>query len=140
MNNMNKNDKLIIKSLVEEQRLATFIVLEPQPDDMTTTDLHGDWYDAETIEKACYNFNLNCNKANLLHSVETNGFAFAASYIAPVDFTLGDVDIKKGTWLATIKVSDDEQHQWIWDGIKSGKFNGLSVQAKGTVEEIGEEE
>ena len=34
----------VAKSLNEEKRRATFVVLEPQDDDGTTTDLHGDWY------------------------------------------------------------------------------------------------
>lgn len=138
---MNKTvSKLINKSVNDEKRLATFVVLEPQPDDLTTTDLHEDWYDADCIEKACFNFNKTCNRANLMHSVMTDGFCFVESYIAPVDMELGGVEIKKGTWLATIEVSDKEEHVWIWDGIKSGKFNGLSIQAKGIVEDIEGEE
>lgn len=134
---MNKTvSKLIKKSANDEKRLATFVVLEPQSDDLTTTDLHEDWYDADCIEKACYNFNKNCNRANLMHSVMTEGFTFVESYIAPVDMNIAGVDIKKGTWLATIEVSKSNEHDWIWEGIKSGKFNGLSIQAKGIVEDI----
>jgi hypothetical protein len=45
---MNKTvSKLIKKSANDEKRLATFVVLEPQSDDLTTTDLHEDWYDAD---------------------------------------------------------------------------------------------
>lgn len=137
---MNKTVSKIIKSTDNEKRLATFVVLEPQNDDLTTTDLHEDWYDEECIEKACHDFNKNCGRANLMHSVMTDGFSFVESYIAPVDMTINGVDIKKGTWLATIEVSNDEEHSWIWDGIKSGKFNGLSIQAKGIVEDIEGEE
>ena len=69
------------KALNEEMRLATFVVLEPQDPDGTTTDLHADWYDAETIEKSCINFNRFCKKANLMHLVDTDGIDFVGSYI-----------------------------------------------------------
>ena len=78
-------------------------------------------------------------KANLMHLVETNGFTFIESYITPAEMVISDRIIKAGTWLATIEVSDDPEHDWIWDGIKSGKFNGLSIQAMGDVERIEED-
>lgn len=129
----NKN-KLITKSLNEEKRLATFVVLEPQEDDGMTTDLHGDYYDEETILDACIQFNKNIHlrKGKLLHMVETQGYSFVESYIAPVNMSIGGVTIKKGTWLQTIYVEAD----WIWEGIKDGTFNGLSVECMGTTEDI----
>lgn len=130
------NAELINKSLLEEKRLATFVVLEPQDQDGTTTDLHLDWYDAEMIEEACFNFNTTCRKANIMHSFDTDGFEFVESYTAPVDLELGGRQIKKGTWIATIRVSSNPEHQWIWDGIKSGKFNGLSIQGLGTMQQM----
>lgn len=125
---------VIQKSLNQEKRLATFIVLEPQDVDLTTTDLHEDWYDEETILDACVEFNkaLNLRKGSLMHMVDTEGYTFIESYIAPVDMQIGEQLIKKGTWLQTIQVSSD----WIWEGIKDGKFNGLSVECNGIVEDI----
>lgn len=131
---INKEDELkginlpISKAVNEEKRLATFVVLEPQPDDMTTSDLHLDWYDEDTIEKACHSFNRNCSKANILHMVETTGFEFIESYITKAAMIIGDRYVKKGSWLATIHVADEDEYQWIWDGIKDGTFNGLSIQ------------
>lgn len=131
---------VIQKSLNQEKRLATFIVLEPQDADLTTTDLHDDWYDEETILDACIEFNksLNLRKGSLIHMVETEGYFFIESYIAPVDMTIGEQFIKKGTWLQTIMVKAEPQHDWIWEGIKKGRFNGLSVECTGTVEVIQE--
>ena len=126
----------ITKSLNEEKRTATFLVLEPQDQDMLTTDLHLDWYDAEMVESSCRNFNKYCMKANILHVAPTQGFSFVESYITPAEFILGDKYVKKGSWLATIQVEPDAEYDWIWDGIKSGSFNGLSIQAIGQVEEI----
>ena len=131
----NKN-KLIRKSLNQERRLATFIVLEPQYEDNLTTDLHADWYDEDTVLDACIEFNksLNIRKGNLYHMVDTEGYTFVESYIAPSDMIIGEQVVRKGTWLATIYASAD----WIWEGIKNGTFNGLSVECTGTVEDIDE--
>lgn len=129
--------KQIFKSLNEDKRLATFVVLEPQDDDGTTTDLHGDWYSAETVEDACYNFNMLCKQANLLHQIQTTVFEFVESYITQADMDVNGVYIKKGTWLATIKVERSEFGDEIWEGIKSGELNGLSVQCVGLISDIG---
>lgn len=126
----------IAKSVNEEKRLATFLVLEPQNDDFTTSDLHGDWYDADTVEDACHGFNRFCRKANLFHLVDTTSFEFVESYITKSAMTLGDVEIKEGSWLATIYVNDTDSGNLVWESIKKGEFNGLSVQCEGFVSEI----
>ncbi len=43
------------KSVDQEQRMALFVVLEPD-----AVDLHGDTYSAIEVEKACHNFNSYC--------------------------------------------------------------------------------
>lgn len=131
---MENKKALIIKSLNEERRLATFIVLEPQYADDMTTDLHEDWYDEDTIQDACIEFNkmLNTRKGSLFHAVDTAGYTFIESYITPADMQVGEQFIKKGTWIQTIYAESD----WIWEGIKNGTFNGLSVECQGIVETI----
>lgn len=129
----------IFKSLNEEKRLATFLVLEPQNDDFTTTDLHGDWYDANTVEDACHDFNRFCRKANLFHMMDTSTFEFIESYITKADMTLEETFIKKGTWLATIYVHKTDSGDMVWEAIKKGEFNGLSVQCEGFVTDLQQE-
>jgi len=132
MSNVNTHAVLISKSLNTEKRLATFLVLEPQDPNGTTSDLHGDWYDEDMVEESCYNFNRFCkSKANVLHVVSTDGYEFVESYITKSDSYIGDVFIKKGTWLATIFVK--QGYDWIWEGILDGTFDGLSVQCTGHV-------
>ena len=126
----------IVKSLNEEKRLATFLVLEPQDEDLTTSDLHGDWYDADTVESACHDFNRFCRKANLFHLVDTTTFEFVESYITETEMNLGETFIKKGSWLAKIHVNDSDSGNLVWESIKSGEFNGLSVQCEGFVSDI----
>lgn len=125
---------LITKSLNDEKRLATFIVLEPQESDGSTSDLHGDWYDEEAILDACIEFNksLNLRKGKLYHMVDTEGYSFIESYVTLADMDLGSQVIKKGTWISTIYAQAD----WIWEGIKDGTFDGLSVECMGIVEDI----
>lgn len=128
----NLQGTLLRKSLDSEKRLAMFVVLEPQEDDGLTTDLHADTYTAEEVEKACHSFNLFCRKANLLHEFETDSYSFVESYILPVEAEIEGTMIKKGTWVAVIKAEDD----FIWDGIKDGTFNGLSIQCSAEYEMI----
>ena len=127
---------LLKKSLNEEKRLATFLVLEPQDEDYTTSDLHGDWYDLDTVEDACHSFNRFCRKANLFHLVDTTAFEFVESYITESDMLIGEEHIKKGSWLAKIYVNKSEAGDLIWKSIKSGEFNGLSGQCEGFVSDI----
>lgn len=120
----------ITKAVDEELKQATFIVMVP--DD---TDLHGDYTSEAEVRKACHNFNKYCMKANLFHLVETDTFEFCESYCCPTDFILGDKYIKKGTWLATVQALDDN----LWELIKSGEINGLSIGALASVEIIDNE-
>lgn len=117
----------LIKSTDNELKQATFIVMVPDE-----VDLHGDVTTEEEIRKACFNFNKYCRQANLFHVMKTNTFEFLESYIAPVDFEINGIAVKKGTWLATIQALDDK----LWELIQSGDINGLSIGALALVEEL----
>lgn len=117
---------LITKSLNEELKQGTFVVLAPNQ-----VDLHGDIYSEEDVRKACHNFNAFCEKAYLDHAVETEEMTFAESYIAPADMELGGVQITKGTWLAVCQFSDN-----LWPQVKSGEYTGLSIGAYAKVEDV----
>lgn len=125
----------INKSVNEEQRLALFVVLEPQDGD-TTTDLHLDTYTALEVEKACHSFSEHCNKANLFHLVETEEAKIVENYIAPAEFNLDGEIIKKGTWLQTWYFPETEVGELLWQGVKSGEYCGISVQCRATTEVI----
>ncbi len=122
----------VTKSLDVEQRMAMFVVLEPD-----TVDLHGDIYSEEEVEKACNNFNLYCNKANLFHRVETEEAKIVQSFIAPVAMTLDSgQEIRKGTWLQWWYFPETETGETIWKGVKTGDINGVSIGAKATTEKL----
>lgn len=120
----------ITKAVDEELRQATFIVMVPDE-----TDLHGDTVSESEVRKAMTNFNKYCMKANLFHLMQTDTFEFCESYCCPSDFVLGDKFVKKGTWLATVQALDES----LWELIKSGEINGLSIGALASVESIEED-
>lgn len=127
----------VTKSLVDEERMALFVVLEPQEGD-TTTDKHGDTYTEREIEKACNNFNTHCMKANLFHQVEIEDAKIVQSYITPSAFKTEDGrEIKKGSWLQWWHFPEgNETSDKLWAGVKDGSFNGVSIQGRAMAEEL----
>lgn len=125
----------VVKSVEQEERKALFVVLEPD-----SVDLHGDTYTAKEVEKACLNFGKHCMKANFFHRVELQDADIQQSYITPADFTLetpsGSVEVKKGTWLQQWGFPETEVGNMLWEGVKSGEFNGVSVGCKAKAEEL----
>jgi hypothetical protein len=117
----------IAKSVDVEKRHFTAVVLRPND-----TDLHGDIYDEDCVEKACHDYNEVCRKANLQHLIQTELATPIESYIAKADFKLGNGDVKAGDWVMTMKIRDDE----LWDMCKDGTFTGFSVGCMATTETI----
>lgn len=132
---LGKKELPVIKSVETEERKALFVVLEPD-----VVDLHGDTYDSKEVEKAAINFNKHCQKANFFHKVELQEAEILQSYITPAAFELETLDgkqtIKKGTWLQEWYFPDTDVGNTLWDGVKSGEFNGVSIGAKATVEDL----
>lgn len=118
--------QIIEKSLNEELRQGTFVVLEPN-----VVDLHGDTYDEVEVQKAAHNFIEYCQKAYLDHKVETEDMSFVESYIAPVDMSIGGVNIVKGTWLAVCQFSPE-----LWEEVKADPMMGLSIGCYAKAEEL----
>ncbi len=137
---MNKNVKVVttcdlVKSYSEEERLFTAVVLRPE-----VVDSHGDIYSAEVVKQAAHDFTKYCMQSNLQHQVdvEKNSLAFVESYVAPCDMTEmygKPVDVRKGDWIMTAKVSDDAT----WEACKNGTFTGFSVGCSSLVEELEED-
>lgn len=121
------------KSVDTELKQATFLVLKAMTDD-SEPDLHGDVYYADDVAKACHSYNEYCNKANLAHLMMVDkGTAYVLeSYLTPVDFQLDDHFIAKGSWLQVWQFSDDT----LWEDVKKGYWNGLSIQCVAEPEEL----
>lgn len=120
----------VTKSANQELKQATFIAMLPD-----SVDLHGDFTSAEEVRKAMQSFNKSAKRTNLFHMTMSDSFEVIESYLAPVDFILNDEFVAKGTWLMTLQIKDDS----LWELIKSGEINGISIGALANVEIIEEE-
>lgn len=112
------------------RQIAYSVVLEPcGPDD--TIDSQGDWYTAEDIELAAHHFMASVAKgrggSGLLHIGEELVGYPVESFIAPVDFRLGDDVVKAGAWVVGMHYPDPA----IWADIVKGKYAAFSVQGRG---------
>jgi hypothetical protein len=121
----------ITKSTNEELKQVTYVAMLPD-----STDLHGDFTSAEEVRKAMESFNRSSMRANLFHMTMTDTFSVVESYLAPTEFILGDNLVKKGTWLMTLQVHDDK----LWELVKSGDINGISIGAVANVEDTEDSE
>jgi len=122
-----ENTQEVFKALNHELMQATFVVMVPDE-----IDAHGDITDAAEIRKACHNFNTFCRQPNLYHMENTNLFSIVESYTAPTDMLVDGITITKGTWLCTVQVHDEV----LWQDIKSGEVNGVSIGAVASVEKL----
>ncbi len=115
-----------IVKMDEEQRLVTGVVYAPDVEDA-----HGEYMEADAIEKAAHDFMINHRKTDINHNFQDNeNVEVVESYVAKADFELNGQQIKKGTWLVTTFIKDD----LIWKGIKSGELNGYSMGGSGVRE------
>jgi hypothetical protein len=124
----------IVKSDVVRQ-IAYGVVLEPCTAE-TTRDTQGDWYTAEDIEKAAHGFLERLAKGeawgDLMHDdISQIGYP-VESFVAPIDFVLGDGDkvevVKAGSWVIGMHYPDPA----IWDLVAKGELGAFSVAGSGT--------
>jgi len=113
----------------DELREVTGIVLVPEE-----VDLHGDIYSEDEIHKAMISFNTLCRNTRLQHSVDA-GAQVIESYQVKSDDIIGGKLVKKGSWLITMKLPEEE-----WAMVKNGLFTGFSIGCMARGEPIGSEE
>lgn len=89
------------------------------------------YFSAETIREAAYRWLLeNKNhEFNLQHQDSIASISVIESWIVEdpekdKSAYLGFTDIPKGTWFISCKIMDES----VWQAIKSGEFNGFSVE------------
>ena len=106
-----------------EHHFITGIVYEPN-----TEDAHGNFMTEEEITKAAYWYAKNGNNVDLQHDFEALENAdVVESWVAKADFKIGEETVKKGTWLMTVEVTDDD----IWDAVQKGEITGFSMGGVG---------
>ncbi len=124
-------NKELKKSLNTELKQCTYVVLEPN-----VVDGHGDIYNEDEIRKAKESFNDNCMRANIMHKHQnTSSFRIIESYCTPADMVINGEAVLKGSWLTTLQINDDD----VWESVKSGVFNGVSIACVATVEHLDQE-
>lgn len=111
--------RLLRKADAPEERYVFGVVLEPD-----VIDSQNDTYSAEEVRKSAHRFMQDHAALGLQHSaIVTGKLKILESYIAPVDFAIGEETVKKGTWLLAIRVVDDA----LWTAVKAGSFTGFSI-------------
>lgn len=109
----------------EEKRLVYGIVYEPW-----VVDAHGHWAQPHVIEEAAHTYLRNSSFVDIMHQEDHEDVYVVESYIAPVDFIFNEQPISKGAWVMTIKVNNPV----VWEAIKVGKLNALSLHGYGFLE------
>lgn len=106
-----------------DSHFVTGIVYEPM-----TEDAHGNFMTEAEITKAAYWFAKNGNGVDLQHNFETLEKATVVeSWVCKADFECNGETVKKGTWLMTVEVTDDE----VWDAVQKGEITGFSMGGVG---------
>lgn len=102
-----------------DERYVLGVVLEPE-----AVDAQGDVYSAEEVRKAAHRFMEEFGGLGLQHQLRVNGqVKVLESFLAPTDFAVGEVTIRKGTWLLAVRVLSDE----LWELVQSGRLTGFSI-------------
>ncbi|GAB4206505.1 MAG: hypothetical protein OHK0013_23260 [Sandaracinaceae bacterium] len=102
-----------------DERYVLGIVLEPE-----VVDAQGDIYSADEIRVAAHRFMEEFGGLGLMHRMRVNDqVKVLESYLAPTDFSIGDITVRKGTWMFAVRVLSDE----LWERVKSGELTGFSI-------------
>lgn len=111
----------------EEQMIA----IEPLYCKPMESDLHEEGMTEEEIRKMVDNINKNIDKisGNIGHAINTDGFYFIKAWVNECDCIIGDEIVPEGIPIIKVQFVDDK----LWELRKSGKLNGLSIGALGSV-------
>ena len=111
-----------------DRRLVYGVVLEPG--DPKHLDAQKDFVKTEEIELSAHDFmkRYRRQRASMgLQHEEEAAVDIVESYIAPEDFTLGEGQVKKGSWVLVTYVRDED----MWQGVKAGELTGFSIGGEG---------
>ncbi len=102
----------------EMEQVVGGVVYEPDVEDA-----QGDYTTSEEIWKAMVHFMENSQSIKLMHKGLSVEARVIESYQAPTAFSIGEQEIKEGTWWLSVKVRNDE----IWKAVLSGEITGFSM-------------
>jgi hypothetical protein len=117
--------------LSDEKRIITGPALIPDIEIIRKDDDDEPYYikySAEQIESIVQKFFKEKDQfsVNKNHKTDVSGVWMYESWIVGDNDKSKDLgfDLPKGTWMVSMKIDDDE----IWEGIKSGKYKGFSIE------------
>ena len=106
----------------------TGIVYEPM-----VVDAHENYMTEEEITKAAYGFAKNGNKVDLQHNFESvEGVSVVETWVTKADCVIEGNDVKRGTWVMTVEVENDD----IWTAVEKGELTGFSMGGVGKYSEV----
>lgn len=111
-----------MRILKAEKRLVTGVVLEPYE-----VDAQEDFLYPEDIEEAMISFMRDYGNRGVMHKEYYHNLRIIENWIVREDYSENGVSIKRGTWMMTMWVGDDE----VWDRIKAGQLTGFSIKGTG---------
>jgi len=113
----------------KKKQVVLGVVLKASRLEDVRPDLQDDTITLDEVEDAAYGFMLNSQFSDLHHKekLSKNRVRIVESYLAPVDFKMGDVEIRRGDWLAAVKIFDPD----IWDQVEKGQIQGFSIKGMG---------
>ena len=124
MNDLNKS--IHIFKVNADLREVTGCVLIPE-----IPDAQGDIISEGEIQNAAHAFMLGYraqqSEMGLMHKKTTSKIVVLESYCAPVDMTINNNAITKGSWVLKVRVNDNG----IWAQVKSGELQGFSIGGRG---------
>lgn len=110
-----------------DSHFVTGIVYEPMVEDS-----QGNYMTEEEITKAAHWFAKNGNAVDIQHCfVKCEDVTVVESYVAKCDMEIEGQTIKKGTWLMTAEITNDE----LWDAVQKGDITGFSMGGIGVYSE-----
>lgn len=110
----------------EDKKIVTGVVLEPD-----TIDAHGDTMTMEEIEKTAHDFLVKSRTIGDTHKKVAQA-ELIESYVVPVDVVINKQEVKKGSWIISVKINDENT----WKKVKSGFYNSFSVGGFGVREQM----
>jgi len=108
-----------IAKIAKQERYVLGVVMEPD-----AVDAHGEVADAADIRRAAHNFLVKGAQIGYQHQEKPGGLTLLESYLAPVEFKLGNRTVPKGTWLMAVRVNNDK----VWQEVLDGKLTGFSIE------------
>lgn len=106
----------------EEKRLVGGVVLPA-----AEVDLQDDTVSRDEIRQAAHRFAAGLNLGtgpDLMHEVDLPpGVSIVETYLAPVDFQMGEDAVITGSWVMWMHIANDE----IWAGVLSGDIAAFSI-------------